>query len=575
MVEGKTDDTSVSATVADEKSSFMQSWGALVALCLTMFIVVLDSSMMNVAVPQIADDLETDITSVQAVISIYSLVMAALMLTGARIGSIRGSVKVYRIALYVYGAGTLLATFSWNIWVLGLGWSVIEGIAAAALLPLSMSLVVVNYSGAKRALAFGILGGFQATAAAIGPIFGGFLTTALSWRAGFAFEVVIVFVVLAILHHVSSSEPRPDQTVDWFGTVLSVVGFGSIVLGALLAGRHGWFNARRTLDLADVQFAPLGLSVTFWMVLFGVAVLVGFAQWQRHREHRDKTPLVRTRIFGNGTFVTGFSTDALQSVTLAGILFVLPLFMQQTLGFDPLGAGVALLPLSITVLAVSMVTPGWGRFIHAKYLVQAGAAIMAASIFWLASIISVTMSGWDFALPLVAFGIGTGLLLAQVPNLTLSSLEPDESEEGSGVQNAAKETGTSLGTAIIGSVLLVSTFSSLVGGIVRDVGADISDADQRQLVVEFEDQLAEATEAEQTEVFEVLDEVTPTSLETIADDAAVDGMQNALSVVAVFVILAFLAATWLPRGKNEDADNLASDDRERIPRLAPTPERGT
>lgn len=138
----------------------------------------------------------------------------------------------------------------------------IEGIAAAALLPLSMSLVIVNYSGAKRALAFGILGGFQATASAVGPIFGGFLTTTLTWRAGFAFEVVIV--VLSILHHVRSAKPRPEQTVDWLGTVLSVVGFASIVLGALLAGRHGWFNARRPFKIGGVDFAPLGLSVTFW-----------------------------------------------------------------------------------------------------------------------------------------------------------------------------------------------------------------------------------------------------------------------------------------------------------------------
>ena len=311
------------------------------------------------------------------------------------------------------------------------------------------------------------------------------------------------------------------------------------------------------------------------MIIFCVGVLVGFAQWQRHRERNDKTPLVRTRIFGNGTFVTGFSTDALQSVTLAGILFVLPLFMQQILGFDALGAGVALLPLSIAVFAVSMITPGRGRYINAKYLVMVGAATMAAGIFWLAAIVSASMSGWDFALPLVVFGIGTGLLLAQVPNLTLSSLQPDESDEGSGVQNAAKETGTSLGTAVIGSVLLVTAFSSLVGGIVRDVGGNITDEEQHQLVVEFEDELEQATEAEQADVFEALDRVTPTPLSKIADDAAVDGMQNALAAVGAFVVLAFLPSTFLKRGKNEDDDNPAEDDPERIPRVAPTPERRT
>ncbi|MGI9586534.1 MAG: MFS transporter, partial [Acidimicrobiia bacterium] len=209
---------------AQTKTGLMAEWGALIVLCLTMFIVVLDTSMMNVAVPQITQDLNTTVSSVQTVIALYSLVMASLMLTGAKLGKMLGAKKVFRVALLIYGAGTLIATVSWSIEVLALGWSLVEGIAAAALVPLSMSLIIVNYQGAKRAVAFGVLGGFQATAAAIGPIFGGILTTQLTWRAGFAFEVVVVIAVLFLLKHLTGTPADKTQTLDYLGSVLSVIG---------------------------------------------------------------------------------------------------------------------------------------------------------------------------------------------------------------------------------------------------------------------------------------------------------------------------------------------------------------
>jgi MFS family permease len=251
----------------------MSTWGALVVLCLTMFIVVLDASMMNVAVPQITKDLHTSVGAVQTVIALHSLVMASLMLAGAKLGKIRGAKKVFCMSLWVYGAGTLIATFSPNIEILALGWSLVEGIAAAALVPLAMSLIIVNYSGAKRGLAFGVLGGFQATAAAIGPIFGGFLTTRLTWRAGFAFEVVIVILVLSLLKYVEGAPADRTQTFDWVGTGLSVAGLGSVVIAALLAGRHGWWVARRPLRIAGLELAPMGLSVTPWLLFVGVVIL--------------------------------------------------------------------------------------------------------------------------------------------------------------------------------------------------------------------------------------------------------------------------------------------------------------
>ncbi len=553
----------------------MGTWGALVVLCLTMFIVVLDTSMMNVAVPQITKDLNTTVSAVQTVIALYSLVMASLMLAGAKIGKIYGAKKVFRISLWIYGAGTLIATFSPNIEILALGWSLVEGIAAAALVPLAMSLIIVNYSGAKRALAFGVLGGFQATAAAVGPIFGGFLTTQLTWRAGFAFEVVIVIVVLALLKHLRSAPADRTQTLDWVGTGLSVLGLGSIVVGALLAGRHGWWTARRPLQIADLDIAPLGLSVTPWLLLAGLMFLGLFAWRLMLVERSGRTPLVDPAIFKVGRFVTGFTTDALQSVTLAGLLFVVPLFLQQTLGLDALGAGVVLLPLSVSVLGVSLVTPNWSRWIHAKYLIITGAATMALGVIGLMLVIEPGMNEWDLTIPLLIFGAGTGLLLAQVPNLTMSAVAPNAVDDAAGVQNSAKELGTSLGTAIIGSVLLVSTMTGVVAGVSAAHGAPVAPKDLDQVVVDYEDALDELSANEKREFFAELDESVDGKLTAITEQAQYDAMNAALLTLAVFVVLALIAAMFLPKGRLADKKNPPDAKKKRYEKRAPYPERGT
>jgi EmrB/QacA subfamily drug resistance transporter len=553
----------------------MGRWGALVVLCLTMFVVVLDTSMMNVAVPQITTDLNTTVSAVQAVIALYSLVMASLMLAGAKLGKIHGAKKVFRISLWIYGAGTLIATFSPNIEILALGWSVIEGVAAAALVPLSMSLIIVNYSGAKRALAFGVLGGFQATAAAVGPIFGGFLTTQLTWRAGFAFEVVIVVVVLALLKHLKGAPADRTQTLDWVGTGLSVVGLGSIVIGALLAGRHGWWTARRPLQIGEFEIAPLGLSITPWLLLTGVVFLGLFAWRLVLVERSGRTPLVDPAIFKVGRFVTGFTTDALQSVALAGLLFVVPLFLQQTLGLDALGAGVVLLPLSVSVLCVSLLTPSWSRWIQAKYLIIIGASTMVIGVVGLMLAVEEGMSEWDMTIPLLIFGAGTGLLLAQVPNLTMSAVAPNAVDDAAGVQNSAKELGTSLGTAIIGSVLLVSTMTAVVSGVSTAQGAPVAPGDLDHVVVEYEDALDELSANQKRDFYAELDESVGGQLTSITEKAQYDAMNAALLTLGVFVVLALIAALFLPKGRLADKKNPPDPEKRRYDKRAPYPERGT
>jgi MFS family permease len=186
-------------------------WTALVPIAMVMFIIALDTTMLNVAIPDIVADLDTTTSAVQSAVALYSLVMAALMVGAGRLGDIIGSKRLYTAALLVFGAGTLTATVAPNVTVLIFGWSFLEGLGAAALIPLSIAMISVNYDGARRAAAFGIVGGFQAVAAATGPIVGGFLATNLSWRVAFGFEALVVLAVLLLLKKVVGAPARPDQ----------------------------------------------------------------------------------------------------------------------------------------------------------------------------------------------------------------------------------------------------------------------------------------------------------------------------------------------------------------------------
>ncbi len=242
------------------------------------------------------------------------------------------------------------------------------------------------------------------------------------------------------------------------------------------------------------------------------------------------------------------------------------------LGQSPLEAGVTLLPLSVSVLGVSLLTTSWGRYVHAKYLILIGAALMGVGILWSAVVVGAGMSAWDFALPLLVFGAGTGLLLAQVPNLTLSSVDPSEGPEASGVQNAAKETGTSLGTAIIGSVLLVATFSGVVSSLAAESGQQLDAAEREQITVEFEDLLESLDANQQKELYQQIDAEVDGRLGTIVTEAQVDAMRHALAAVGAFIAAAFLAATFLPRGKLEDDRHIDAD--HTIERRTATPQRG-
>ncbi|MDH4115852.1 MAG: MFS transporter [Acidimicrobiia bacterium] len=523
-------------------------WRPLIPIAMVMFIIALDTTMLNVAIPDIVKDLDTTTSAVQSAVALYSLVMAALMVGAGRLGDIVGSKRLYRIALVVFGAGTLTATLAPNVAVLIFGWSFLEGVGAAALIPISIAMISINYDGSRRAVAFGIVGGFQAVAAATGPIVGGFLATNLSWRVAFGFEAVVVVIVIVLLKHVIGAPARPELQLDWRGVMLWASGLISIVLSVLLAGYYGWWSARRPFSLGGSEIPLWGFSPTPVLALAGLCILVGFVHWTRRRVARGEVPLFSFGTLSNVNYRTGIATDALESLLIAGLLFIVPVFLQSGRGYTALEAGVALLPFSFAILVGALGLPKLGEVLSPKLVIQVGTVLIVVGLIWYRAVSAGAFSRVDLTGPFVVIGLGIGGLLSQVANVTLSGVADEERGSATGVYNTGKELGTSLGTAIIGTAMLASFFSFYVNTSALEIGQDLSPQRARVLAIELEDAEQRLDDDQLVELVQTeIPQFTISDINRIADDSWTQANRRAVESALVVAVLTLITSTFLQR----------------------------
>ena len=269
----------------------MRKWLPMLILCSAQFVMVLDSSVMNVAISQIVEDLDTSIQGVQTAITLYTLVMAAFMLLGAKLGDIMGTNRAFAIGLAIYGVGSLTTAFSPNLAVLLVGWSGVEGFGAVLVVPAIAALTAATYQGKERALAYALLGGIAAIAVAAGPLIGGWVTTEFSWRYVFAAETVVVIFILLLRGRLAQA-PAPERRpqLDIVGVALSSAGLGLVVFAILRSSVWGFIQPRSSPTINGTEIEPLGFSVVPFMVLGGLALLWAFGAWEgrRARLGRDR-----------------------------------------------------------------------------------------------------------------------------------------------------------------------------------------------------------------------------------------------------------------------------------------------
>lgn len=337
------------ATASSERAS-----GAMVVL-LTLaagqFLMTLDTSVMNVSIATVAKDVGTTVTGIQGAITAYTLVMAMLMITGAKIGAIIGRKRAFAIGCVIYGCGSFTTSIAQSLPVLLFGWSFLEGVGAALILPAIVALVAGNFPAERRPAAYGLVAAAGAIAVAVGPLVGGFCTTYFSWRWVFAGEVVVVLGILLMTRRIADAPVEQRPRLDLVGAVLSALGLGLLVFGVLRSSEWGWIQPRPD----GPSWA--GLSPTVWLVLAGMFVIWLFFRWQERVEARGGEPLVRAEMLRNKQLNGGLMMFFFQFLAQAGLFFVVPLYLSVCLGLTALETGARLLPLSLTLLVAALGVP--------------------------------------------------------------------------------------------------------------------------------------------------------------------------------------------------------------------------
>ena len=502
----------------------------LAILSAAMFVYVIDTTIMNVAISALVEDLGTTVGGVQLAITLYTLTMAAFMLTGGKLGDIWGSKRAFRIGLVVYGVGTTITALAPTIGFIIIGWSILEGLGSALIVPAINTLVRANYEGAKRASAYGVLFGVAAAGAAFGPLIGGWLTTALTWRVAFAAEAVIVLIVLLSSGLLVDAPPvKPTPKLDGVGVVLSATGLGLFVFGVLQIASRGWTD-------------PLVLV----LIVGGLAVLGVFWWWIKRREAANLDVLLHPSIFRHPSINAGLPILSTQTFAQAGLLFLVPVFTQSVLGFTAFETGVTVLPLSLGILATSILTPPLGRKVYPKYIIQGGLVILFLGGFALALALPDATTGGDLALGLLLAGLGIGIVAGQLPNLILSGVEQREASEASGLQGTAQNLGMALGTAIVGSVILSVALTSM-GNLVEQSALPPGIKSEVESIVEEPFERADADAFK--EGVSGLPQHQQDGLGDIYLAGTLRGFQGAILVGGTVALLGALLAFRLPKKK--------------------------
>ena len=522
-------------------------WMPIVILASAQFVMVLDSSVMNVSISQLVADLDTTIQGVQLAITAYTLVMASLMLAGAKLGDIFGRDRTFAVGLAVYGLGSLTTALSPNLAVLLVGWSLIEGIGAALVMPAIVSLVAASYSGKQRALAFGIIGGVAGVAVAAGPLIGGWFTTELSWRYVFAGETVIVTGILLLRRRLPRS-PRLEQPprLDGVGVALSSLGLGLAVYGVLKSSQWGWIEPRGALTIGGQEITPFGLSMVPVFILAGLGCLAAFAAWEGRRERAGRDVLLDRSLLKIPPLRAGLTTLMMQQFILLGTFFVLPVYLQVVLGLDAFETGKRLFPMSVAMFVAAMAGPRLAAGLAPKRVAQVGLIALAVASLVLVGTIDVELREAGFALALALFGVGAGLLLSQLGNVIMSSVDPAKTNEAGGLQGTAQNLGASLGTALIGSILIAALTSGFVERVEQNPALP---ANVRERVAQVEQKGVPVVPISDVEQVAIDEGFPADQARAVADDygaAQLDGLKRAIAAVAIFALLALWFTRRLP-----------------------------
>jgi MFS family permease len=430
--------------------------GIILPLALAQFIASYAATSMNVAISSIAKDLGTTVIGLQTTITLFTLTMASLMIPGSKLTDIWGRKRCFVIGLVIYATGAFLAALAHGLGLMIFGYSLLEGIGSALMIPPIYILVTVAFPDVQsRARNFGIISGAAGLGAAAGPLVGGVITSVISWRASFIAQVLVVACVVGLTPRIADpGATRAEPRFDLAGAVLSAAGLFFVVLGILQSSTYGWFAARQDFSIGGTVLIPKGGISPVWLfVAVGAVILAWFFWHVRSRQKAGKEPLLRTRLFGSRTANLGLGTQLIQWLIMQGAFFCTSIFLQKVRHYSAIETGLALTPATVGILATSATAERFAVRHSQRWLIWVGFVITAAGMILLLALVRVHSSILTFIPGLLAIGLGTGTMLTASVNVVQSAFPESDQGDISGLSRSVSNLGSSLGTALAGSVL--------------------------------------------------------------------------------------------------------------------------
>ncbi|MFC0431979.1 MFS transporter [Kutzneria buriramensis] len=426
-------------------------------LALAQFVASFAATTMNVAISAIAVDIGTTVIGVQTTITLFTLTMAALMIPGSKLTDIWGRKVCFLVGLVVYGVGAVLASLATGLGVMVLGYSVLEGVGSALMIPPIYILITVSFDDvAARARNFGVVSGAGGLGAAAGPLIGGVVTSALSWRASFLLQALLVLSIIVLARRVADPpRPEPRPGFDLLGAALCALGLFLVVFGILRTGTYGWLVARVDFRVAGAVLVPAGGPSPVWISIgAGVVTLALLVLHLRARERAGRDPLFSVALFRGRTTCLGLTTQLLQWLVLQGAFFVISVYLQQVRGFDAIGTGLMLLPATVGILLSSGAAGRLARRHTQRWLICGGFVLTVVGVGLLLALVREDSGVLSFVPGLFLIGAGIGVMLTASVNLVQSGSPLELQGDISGISRAVSNLGSSVGTALVGSVLV-------------------------------------------------------------------------------------------------------------------------
>ena len=503
-------------------------WGVLYLMSAAIFISTMDTTMMSVAIGALVRDLNTTVTGVQGAITLYSLIMAAFMIPGAKLADIWGTKKVFFRGLVLYTIGTLMTTFAPDLPILVLGWSVLEGIGGAMILPVTFTYITKAYRGKDRVFAFSLWGAINGVAAAFGPIIGGFFTTYITWRLGFFMEAIIaagIFIYMKLLQ-----DYRSERAIK-----LDVV--GSALIGTALF----------LLTLSILLINPFGKAPVGALMFLGLILVFVFWWYERRRSAKGEDVLFDMALFRSRIFLSANLISASYQINVAGVLFVIPVFLQSYLHYDALQTGLIILSLSVTLFVSSIGAGYLGRFISPKRVLQLGIMLSFIGFYGLYRSFGLDVTGTALIPGLAIYGMGIGLVIANINNFAMMGLKPEQQADASGLFNTLRNFGYSLGTAFLGAILIIGAIYSITRQIYESGVFEGASRDQiREAVIHWILHMQQGDLAVLPQYQEIVKKLVSVAL--------VDSMRLSMVFMMFILLLSAVFSFFLPKGNEEEKE---------------------